>query len=642
MRYELLSLVSVIVLGSCSQAMIDQDIDVSPNGLPVCFDIYSPNLVSTKAAIVEFQDLKDDGFLMYANSIDANTGSSSPFMNAQKVTYQTDSWKYSPVKYWPTDVGAKLDFYPRYTDGSDNIRITYDWNNVPQVTFSVNKTVSKQSDMLWASPILGARSSDYVNKPVTVSFKHALTSFYFNIRLDKSYENTTVKVKSLTLTGYFAPKATMKAKETDINKIWNLEGDWEKRSYTISASGDDEIYADAANGNISTGTSYTRLTGDKGSIMVLPFDNTEYDVTLNYDVTVTTSGTPVTSSYSVQFSKTGVNLVPGSQITSNMTLTLNPISFVAQLTDLPTQELELENIVGFSELQNALQTGGSFRLIDDMTIPASATRSIEIPAGKTVNLDLNGKTISADPSLSLTTGIFQVAAGGKLVISGNGTIDGGNCYSAIQVKQAGEEGNTALATLVIENGTFKGKYYGVCGNGLRNNTDITINGGTFMATDATDGLGLYHPQSGKLTINGGTFIGKESGVEVRAGKIFINGGTFESTGSTLSCTPNDNGSTAKGAGFAVVQHISKPELEVEINGGTFKGQASLYANDIQNNNSDNDKVIVKAGTFNGAVTAVNVPVEITGGSYSDDPSTYVKTGYTATADGSGRYVVNPE
>ena len=261
--------------------------------------------------------LQTTGFKLYANVNEASTGKVSPLMNNQLIEYDAvaNEWKYTPIKYWPTETASTVDFYPRYEGvpsavdplsvDAENIKSSYDWNNIPQVTFYVNDVVSKQTDYIWAAPLLGKKLKDYesTNGKVDFTFKHALSAFTFKLLLDISDEDlavTRVIVNSVSVTGYFAPKATLNPRETDIAKIWNLQGDWEPRTYTISKDGENEMRRSNASvsgyyGNTTAqpitwpGWQRIDISGTpvlgRGTIMVLPYGGTkEYTVTLDYDV----------------------------------------------------------------------------------------------------------------------------------------------------------------------------------------------------------------------------------------------------------------------------------------------------------------------------------------------------------------------
>lgn len=355
---------SVLAVGmaSCSSEIEEQGAKtVTPQAIQIA--TYFGDDISTRATHISNDgdngySFKDTGFKVYANVVEQSTGKVSPLMNNQAVNWDdaASAWKYAPIKYWPTD-GSTVDFYARYEgwgDNAANIQTTYDWNNIPQVTFYVNDVVSKQTDYIWAAPILGAKNTDYSssNPAVKFNFKHALSGFTFRLKVDDASTGfdasvTRIKVNSVTLTGYFAPKATLNPRETDIKKIWNLQGDWEKRSYTISKDGDNEIwqvleYGTSGYRDITMVGNFKTTAGQrgKGTIMVLPFDNTSYSITLDYDVITYPSAADknndtngVKQNYKASKEMTNVVLEPGKIYQNDITLTLNAIVVDAIVSD---------------------------------------------------------------------------------------------------------------------------------------------------------------------------------------------------------------------------------------------------------------------------------------------------------------------
>ena len=247
-----------LAAASCSSD-VEEQASVSEKQTPIGVGTYFGDV--TRGTLVGNEatkgiGLQTTGFKLYANVNEASTGKVSSLMNNQLIAYDAGEWKYSPIKYWPTETASTVDFYPRYEGVSkavdptsadeDNIKSSYDWNNIPQVTFYVNDVVSKQTDYIWAKPLLGKKLSDYesTNGKVDFTFQHALSAFEFSLQLDITQADldvTRVIVNSVSVTGYFAPKATLNPRETDIAKIWNLQGDWNSRTYTISKDGDKEM-----------------------------------------------------------------------------------------------------------------------------------------------------------------------------------------------------------------------------------------------------------------------------------------------------------------------------------------------------------------------------------------------------------------
>lgn len=244
-------------------------------------------------------------------------------------------------------------------------------------------------------------------------------------------------------------------------------------------------------------------------------------------------------------------------------------------------------------------TGNTCKVTGKITLDAA------LDITKDIIVDLNGNTIEASERLKTSnnkvdyTGMIIVRNGGKLTVNdatGKGKIIGG--FAGLQVTKSGDA-PTNVATLIVNNGTIEGTYYGISGNGDRPNTNVTINGGTIKGLVVDDSTGIYNPQDGELIIKGGTISGS-TGIEVRAGSLKVSGGTITGTYKPLSVTPNGNGTTVLGAGIAVVQHTTKLDLNVEISGGTIKGFTPLHEENAQ----DND-----------AASIAKVTLDVTGGTF---------------------------
>ena len=114
-----------------------------------------------------------------------------------------------------------------------------------------------------------------------------------------------------------------------------------------------------------------------------------------------------------------------------------------------------------------------------------------VPEGKTITVDLNGMQIGSDGLAGTNTSdsIFAVRRGGTLILedasdAGTGTVDGSKVrtiYAAVKLTEKGEQSDGEAASVVINSGTYVGTYYAVTGNGSRQNTNVTINGGKNLA-----------------------------------------------------------------------------------------------------------------------------------------------------------------
>ena len=268
-----------------------------------------------------------------------------------------------------------------------------------------------------------------------------------------------------------------------------------------------------------------------------------------------------------------------------------------------------ENVATLAE---AFAIGGEIKLMEDIVLTEQVT------CDKDVVLNLNGHAIVAD--CVLTSGILNVAHGGFLTVKGHGCIDAKKCYGAISMTQKGDEDDSKIAKLVVENGSLKGQYYAVCGNGNkgRGNTSVTINGGE-LSTYAADGAGIFNPQiNSEVIINGGKITGV-TGIEMRSGDLEVNGGEIIGLGIPANITPNGSGSTSIGCGIAITQHTTNQPIDVVINGGYIRGFSALYQSNPQNTDHELVNISIKDGMFN---TINNGTVTV----YSENKMNFVNGG----------------
>ena len=288
----------------------------------------------------------------------------------------------------------------------------------------------------------------------------------------------------------------------------------------------------------------------------------------------------------------------------------------------------------------AVTDGQTIQLLQDIDVDAQ----IEI-AGVDITIDLNGHKIEYVGDATLPSGVILVHNGASLTINDSSDpeagsiVSGDKAYAAVALTKLGDDASTP-ATLVVNGGALTGYYYGITGNGSRNNTVITINGGTITGTV---GIAIYHPQVGILTVNDGSLTGVDAAIEMRAGTLVINDGTFTATATEFSCNPNGSGSTTSGAAIAIAQHTTKKEISVTINGGTFNGVKALNESNPQvNDPAPQVTMAVTAGTFTGEVTTVDVNNFISGGTFDHEvAANQCAEGYAPKDNGDNTYGVKP-
>ena len=287
---------------------------------------------------------------------------------------------------------------------------------------------------------------------------------------------------------------------------------------------------------------------------------------------------------------------------------------------------------------------------DTVTLLKDTKEDITIPSGKTITLDLNGKTLT-------NVDDHTILNNGNLTITGTGRVDNiSHAKGALYNK----------GTVVINGGTFdRSKENGKTSNDSGSNSWYTIknvgsmtihdgatvqtagnnaalgkfsslvSNGYFDANDYSTNKGLDQPI---LTIDGGTFRGGLNTIknDDRA-KLTINGGTFsnyyqavvqnhniaEITGGTFTAASDANAET-----YGIYNCGCGAEIDLgtlTVSGGTFTG--ATYA--VAEVSSLNAAVNISGGQFAGTKAAIvksstsKATIAVSGGKFSSDPSVHV-------------------
>lgn len=231
----------------------------------------------------------------------------------------------------------------------------------------------------------------------------------------------------------------------------------------------------------------------------------------------------------------------------------------AEIEEICERVAMTTKVADAAELTAALTAGGIVKLANDMAV----SEAIEIPTGASVELDLNGKTLTStvnNPLVAnggeLTISNGAISSTGRVAIASNGgklTLDNVIVDSGNVALQADGEGSE----LVINSGeitaqecgalvTTKGAFTmnggtitsidnaAIMGNGTvnpgddRGNVVINFNDGELNCGITSAGYsacGIYMPNSGEVNVNGGIInVDKGCGILMRAGKLNMNAG----------------------------------------------------------------------------------------------------------------------
>ena len=263
------------------------------------------------------------------------------------------------------------------------------------------------------------------------------------------------------------------------------------------------------------------------------------------------------------------------------------------------------------ELATALRAGGLVKLANDISV----TETLTVPTGVTVNLDLNGKTITGTKGRDDDNNRIHVIVNNGILTINDGT-----------VKSAGNDGGSAIynnagATLTIEDVTLYGapqsdpvyeagvskpfpsyavnnygnavvngatvkSYHGAIatgGDGVTVINDADIDVGLGQSTGITSYL-IYSYDNAKVTVNDGKFAFTKQ-------EIYVNGGnTF--------CELGTNPIIINGGNYTGTSFSSGADREYVIKGGTFDKDVSDRVADgyIATKNADGTYTVVKGAT----------------------------------------------
>lgn len=269
-------------------------------------------------------------------------------------------------------------------------------------------------------------------------------------------------------------------------------------------------------------------------------------------------------------------------------------------------------------------TSGTITLLDNMT------ESVTIPTGKTVLLELNGKTLTNNAgshTITVTLGsnlTVQDSVGGGLVDNvshacaailnnGTATLNGGKYDRSKENGQNSENagGNSYYAivnhgTMTINDGVTvaqNGHFSSMIENGYQNYNSGNASTGYVFGTNAANP---------SLTINGGSFSGGLNTVKNDdGGKLEINGGRFSNVSqavvlnwNTATITGGDFTVTEPGVNSVILNGFANGTLDMgklEIEGGTFTSTTGAPVLTTMGGATHSGDINISGGTLNGDI-----------------------------------------
>ena len=298
----------------------------------------------------------------------------------------------------------------------------------------------------------------------------------------------------------------------------------------------------------------------------------------------------------------------------------------------------------FLEALNAAQANQTVTVLQDITLEQTAT----IAEGKTVVLDLNGKTINAGwENESDGKHIYAFTNNGTLTIKDSSTEANGTINA---------RGNFNYGTMTLVNGTINA-IDGNGGYGVRNysGASFTMNAGTIATTleddnkvdkGGYDATPVCVDEGATFTMNGGTInnICDFTVAIDNYGTTTIEGGTFTSVHTTVinhgTMTIDGGTFTCNGLEGITAHALLADAGTTTINGGTFNGKDNY--NGFNVDASEGATVYITGGNFlpvhSGSLYGKGT-IAVSGGTFFDDVTEFCAEGFTAKPNAYGTYDV---
>lgn len=335
-KFLFLTAAAVAVFASCAKT-IDNTKNTGP-GEAISFGVYTARNATKAVSSTTFGSINTDallqasaGFGVFAYYSDAvlpdgsagstgyvadpgntpNSNFTPNFMYNQLVEYDTDHWKYEPIKYWPNEyntsdaIGAgvdKLTFfaYAPYVETVGTEGITaFSANSAtgdPTLTFKVPADKANQIDLLWSDANTKNMVKPAISTAVHFTFKHVLSNLTIlpvavvdaktTIPASSGTDvdaATVVKINSITLTGQFNQEGTL-----------NLAtGEWDSSAaasdQTVSWTPAGGFAVDDYNDKAEINTYYAANAGVLPEFMFVPSSSADKDyvITIDYDFITT-------------------------------------------------------------------------------------------------------------------------------------------------------------------------------------------------------------------------------------------------------------------------------------------------------------------------------------------------------------------
>lgn len=311
---------------------------------------------------------------------------------------------------------------------------------------------------------------------------------------------------------------------------------------------------------------------------------------------------------------------------------------------------------------------------DTITLVSDVKLEETLNINKIVNIDLNGKNISAPSKVFLVeNGTLNIDGTGNVkenepnygAVMVVGSLDkSANDYSVVNIGEdvtlEGWSGifiNRNYSSAYGVEINFSGKINSVNDTAGGEGIGIYVNGNIKHKDNApvvnikdgaeivSTGNGLYIAGYSTFNIDEAYISGKESGIGIKSGVLNIDGATVVSDGEDKTPTEGyQNGIKASGTALQIESNNGYAgNMKINISGGEFKSKNSntIYEYIGRGTETQIKEISISGGKFlsnNKDVFRISDSLKnahnnfISGGIYSTDPSEYLNVGYTSVFD----------
>lgn len=347
---------------------------------------------------------------------------------------------------------------------------------------------------------------------------------------------------------------------------------------------------------------------------------------------------------------------------------------------------------GYATLKEAITVAHAASENVTVTLLKDVTLAADLQLGtgqRGVNLNLNGKTIDGGTHQVYTAGDGTINIYGGGTIKNNNTTANNSNVAALYIPTGssvvldgvtleGYYGVYANGTLEIKNAVIIAVDCGIAANGnaqvtigaegTDSNVTVTASAGNCISTQAAAGATgmnvtvyngsftssgtpwtmcpIYWASHGTLNVYGGTFKNTTSGTGAAAllqknGTVKVFGGTFEAKDGIKLVAQSDSTeivTAIQGGAFTG----TRSGIYIDASSSAYMGQLSQYSVSIANNG---DTVPQFVGGTEGAIYAKTgglggkTLMTLTGGSFNEDPSSYLADDKMAVQDEDGMFNV---